>query len=88
MHGCNRTDDTQIATFQRALALEPENPFVREQLAQILVDVGTRTKLAGNTQQGALSESLLLILSALAKYFEALEIKVDYAPAYYNIGVM
>jgi protein O-GlcNAc transferase len=45
-------------------------------LAVVLTDLGTSLKLTGNVQDG------------LAKYYEALKADSQYAPAYYNLGVV
>ena len=71
---------------------------VMEALARevLLTDYGTRLKLQGNLQEGWCSgwESIrgdvnwFFWCKALQKYQEAARINPNYAPAYYNIGVV
>ncbi|XP_031473645.1 probable UDP-N-acetylglucosamine--peptide N-acetylglucosaminyltransferase SPINDLY [Nymphaea colorata] len=63
-------------SYQKALKANPSYKLASECLAIVLTDLGTSLKLAGNTQEG------------IQKYCEALKIDGDYAPAYYNLGVV
>jgi len=54
-------------SYQKALRVDPSYRAAAECLAIVLTDIGTNTKLAGNTQEG------------IKKYFEALKVDPHYA---------
>jgi tetratricopeptide (TPR) repeat protein len=62
-----------VEAFSVAVALTLD-PAPRENLAATLTDLGTRLKRVGKS------------LEAISKYEEALEVKADFAPAWFNLG--
>ena len=78
-----------MEALERSLNLDPENDLAREYLAQLLTDFETRLKLTGEHQMGRrVCTWYSNYWQATVKYFEAIQVKQDYAPAHYNIGVM
>ncbi|CAJ1884715.1 unnamed protein product [Sphenostylis stenocarpa] len=76
MKGKRNPNFLKTDSYQKALRVDPSYIAAAECLAIVLTDIGTNTKLAGNTQDG------------VQKYFEALKVDPHYAPAYYNLGVV
>ncbi|BDA40757.1 probable UDP-N-acetylglucosamine-peptide N-acetylglucosam [Coccomyxa sp. Obi] len=63
-------------SLELALEERPDDTVIRQALAVVLTDLGTKLKVSGRLEEG------------FAKYRQAASICDNYAPAFYNIGVI
>lgn len=93
--GLSEAENFAIEGYEKAIELEPASPFSRTELGRVYILQAQR--LAGllrngtsqsSTQENLESQRLEVLVKALEKLTQAIELKRDYAPAHYLIAVV
>lgn len=87
-------DEWAVKSYEKAIELEPANPEFRNQLGQVYlyqadVQAEAAGKIEGQSEAKTQAETSRddLYAKAAASFQEAIELKSDYAPAHFFLGV-